>query len=147
MKNPVSTLKATYGARITSCALAITSSTCFDCHCMPAGSGLSVPRIHRSWLPLRTSHRPGPGCSPVTTTVASVRMPSPGNACGLAIGAAGTSGCGSTCCARSGSGNATITPTTATASIAKRILHVLAEAASAPRRSVTGRTPGSSTAH
>src|SRR3569833_3204886 len=52
-----------------------TASTASDCQIIFLGSGVTVPRIHRTWSPwpagppdLWTFHMRGPSCSPLTTT-------------------------------------------------------------------------------
>ncbi len=68
----LSLFKPTDASASTSCDCAMVATTSFARQPIFFGSGAWVPRIHSTCSPLETFHKPGPGCSPVTSTVSSV---------------------------------------------------------------------------
>src|SRR6478609_8586751 len=74
---------------MTACDSAIVCSTSRPRQVMFFGSGYCAPRIHSTCSPLLTFHRPGPGCSPVTSTVSSVAVSAGVGGVGGVAGATG----------------------------------------------------------
>src|SRR3954463_4548391 len=62
-------VELTDSPKITAFACAMTSSTWRERHFTSLGTAPAVPRTHTTFVPpCVTFQRPGPGCSPVTTT-------------------------------------------------------------------------------
>jgi len=70
-KKPTFASIFTCGASSTCCDSPMRRSTSAVRHSRRLGSGDSVPSTHITWSSFDTLHRPGPGCSPVTTIVSS----------------------------------------------------------------------------